>query len=130
MPRKPQLFPHKCREFKYGSKIQIAPEEDTSKPLNDAGICWVQTILGALLWIGCALNNKLLFSLSEIVSQQASATEYTNKEIRQILDYCATCPNDGILYQSSDMILAGHSDDGFNNETRAQSKAGAHILFL
>ena len=26
------------------------------------------------------------------------------------------------------MILAGHSDDGFNNETRARSRAGAHIF--
>ena len=66
MPRKPQLSPHKCREVKYGSKTQLAPEEDTSKPLNDAGILWVQTIVGALLWIGCAVNNKLLVALSEI----------------------------------------------------------------
>ena len=27
------------------------------------------------------------------------------------------------------MIFAGRSDDGFNNETRALSRAGAHIFF-
>ena len=27
------------------------------------------------------------------------------------------------------MILAGHSDYGFNNETRARSRSGAHIFF-
>ena len=49
MPRKPQLSPHKCHEVKYGSKTQLAPEEDISKPLNDAVMFLVQTIVGALL---------------------------------------------------------------------------------
>ena len=74
MPRKPQLSPHKFREVKYGSKTQLVPEEDTSKPLNNAGVCQVQTIVDALLWIGRAVNNKLLVALSAICSQQASAT--------------------------------------------------------
>ena len=75
--------------------------------------------MGALLWIGHAVNNKLLVALSAISSQQASAIEDTNKANHQLLDYCATYPDDGILYRSSNMILAGHSDAGFNNETRA-----------
>ena len=77
IPRKPQLPPHKCCEVKYGSKNQLAPKEDTSKPLNDAGICRVQTIVGALLWIGRAVKNKLFVALSAIGSQQASAIEDT-----------------------------------------------------
>ena len=45
-----------------------------------------------------------------------------------LLDYCATYPNDGITYRASDMVLCGHSDAGFNNETRSRSRAGAHIF--
>ena len=120
MPRKPQLTPHKFHEVKYGSKTQIPPKGESSKPLNDAGICRVQTIVGALLWIGRAVKNKLLVALIAIGSQQASATKDTNKAIHQLLDYCATYPDDGILYRSRNMILAGHSDAGFNNETRAR----------
>ena len=52
------------------------------------------------------------------------------KAIHQLLNYCATYPDDGILYPASDMILSGNSDAGFNNETKARSKAGAHIFFL
>ena len=106
MPRKPQLSPHKCREVKYGSKTQLAPEEETSKPLNDAGIRWVQTIVGALLWIGRAVNNKLLVDISAIGSQQASATEDTNKAIHQLLDYCATYPDDGSKTEPSNATQA------------------------
>ena len=128
MPKKPQLSPHRCKEIKYGSKVQHALEEDTSSPLDPAGIQRVQQIVGALLWIGRAVNNKLLVALSAIGSQQASATMSTNDAIHQLLDYCATYPNDGILYRSSDMILAAHSDAGFANETKSRSRAGAHIF--
>ena len=85
-PHKPQLSSQKCREVKYGSKTQLAPEEDTSKPLNDAGIRRVKKNVGALLCIGRAVKNKILVSLSAIGSQQASATEDTNKETHQLLD--------------------------------------------
>ena len=84
--------------------------------------------MGGLLWVGRAVNNKLLVALSAIGSQQASATESTNDTIHQLLDYCATYPDDGILYRSSDMILAAHSDASFANETRSRSRAGAHIF--
>ena len=70
----------------------------------------------------------MLVALSAIGSQQASATEETNKEINQILDYCATYPDDGILYRASGMVLSGHSNAGFNNETKARSRSGAHIF--
>ena len=73
------------------------PEADDSKPLDDEGIRRVQHVVGALLWVGQAVNNKLLVSLSAIGSQQASVTEETNKEINQLLEYCATYPDDGIL---------------------------------
>ena len=106
----------------------MAPEEDTSKPLNDAGVRHVQQIVGALLWIGWAMNSKLLVALSTIGSQQASATKATNWAIHQILDYCATYNDYGILYQASDMVLAGHADAGFKNETRERSRAGTHIV--
>ena len=79
---------------------------------------------------GRAVKNKLLVALSEIVSQQASSTEDTNKAIHQLLYYCATYPDDGILYRSSNMILVGHSDADFNNETRALSRSGDHFFCL
>ena len=87
MPKKPQLSPHKCKTVNYGSKIQIAPEADNFKPLDDKGIRCVEQVVGALLWVGRAINNTLLVALSAIGSQQASDTEETNKAIIQLLDY-------------------------------------------
>ena len=84
--------------------------------------------MGALLYVGRAVNNKLLVALSAIGSQQAEATEDTASAIEQLLDYVATYPNDGILFRKIDMILAAHADAGFLNESRARSRAGAHIF--
>ena len=85
--------------------------------LDEKGIKQVQMIVGALLFIGRAVNNKLLVALSAISAQQSKATENTNEAMNQLLDYCATYPNDGIIYRTSDMVLAAHSDAGFNNES-------------
>ena len=89
---------------------------DTSQPLNDKGIKRVQCIVGALLYVGRSVNNKLLVYLSTIGAQQAAATEETAAAIEELLDYVATYPNDGILFRNSDMILAAHADAGFPNK--------------
>ena len=49
-PKKPQLSPHKHREVIYGAKEQLAPEDDTSPPLDSQGKKRVQGIVGALLY--------------------------------------------------------------------------------
>ena len=103
-------------------------EEDTSPKLNNEGIKRIQAIVGALLYYARAVHNILLVGMSAIGDQQAAATEQTAVDIDQILDYVSTYPNNGITYRASDMILAAHSDAGFNNEFKARSRAGAHIF--
>ena len=74
------------------------------------------------------MENKLLVGISAIGVQQASVTQRTGAAIDQIVDYCTTYPADGILYRSSDMVLCAHSDAVFRNESKGQSRAGAHIF--
>ena len=114
-PSKPQLSPHKHREIMYGANPQMTHIEDTSPPLDESGIKRIQAIAGAVLLYGKAVNNKLLVTLNSIGTHQAAATESTNEAFNQMLDYIATYPNDGIVYRASYMILAAHSDAGFQN---------------
>ena len=130
MSLKPQLSPHKHREIQYGAKIQTAIDVDTSPTLDAKGIKRVQQIVGALLYYARAVDNKLLVALNAIGMQQLAATEETDKAISQLLDYVATYPNVGTIYRSSGMVLAAHSDAGFNNESKGRSRAGAHIFCL
>ena len=67
-------------------------------------------------------------ALIAIGAHKSSATEKILKEINQLLDYCATYPDNGIVYRLSDMIMTVHSDAGLNNKTKARSRSGAHIF--
>ena len=90
-------------------------KEDTRPPLDEAGIKRIQVIVGAVLFYVRSVDNKLLGTLNSIGTQQAAATEATNKSVNQMLDYLTTYPNGVIMYCASDMILAAHSDAGFQN---------------
>ena len=127
-PKKPQHSPHKHRPIHYGATQQLVQPTDDSPTLNDKGIKIVQGIFGALLYIGRAVNNKLLVSLSAIGYQQAAETEETKDAIGQLLDYVATYPDYGIIDRKSGMILAPHADAGFLNNSKSRIRAGAHIF--
>ena len=96
-------------------------KEDTSPPLDEAGIKIIQAIVGAVLFYERAVSNKLLVTLNAIGTQQAAKTEATNEAVNQMLDYLSTYPNDGIVYRASDIILAAHFDAGFHNESKGRS---------
>ena len=76
----------------------MAQPKDNSPPLDDKGIEQVQRIVGALLYVGRAVNNKLLLALSAIGSNQEAGFVETVETIKQLLDYVATYPEDGILF--------------------------------
>ena len=74
-------------------------------------VMWLHNQWGSV-YVGRAVNNKILVALSAIGALQASATEDTAAAIEQLLDYVATYPSDVILFRKSDMILAAHADAG------------------
>ena len=80
-PKKPQHSPHKHRPIDYGAIQQLVQPTEDSPPLNDKVIKKVQGIVGALLYIGGEVNNKLLVALSAIGDQQAAAIEDTKYAI-------------------------------------------------
>jgi hypothetical protein len=73
------------------------------------------------------VDNKLLVALSAIAARQSYATVATEQAVHLLLNYVATYPSDGIIYQSSDMILCAHANVGLLNKTNSRSWARAHI---
>ena len=57
-PNKPQVSPHKHRKVIYGTKEQLAPEYDTTPPLDSQGTKRVQGIVSTLLYYAPAVDNK------------------------------------------------------------------------
>jgi hypothetical protein len=128
-PIEPQHSPHKHRPITYGAKAQLSNnDEDTSPPLNAAGIKRIKKIVGSLLYYAQAVDNKLLCILSAIGMNQAAATQSTLAKCNQLLDHLALHPNNSTIYKASKMILAAHSDASYLSETKSRSRAGAHIF--
>ncbi len=73
------------------------------------------------------MDNKRLVALSAFAARQSCATVATEQAAHLLLDYVATYPSDGIVYQSSNMVLCAHANASFLNETNSRSRAGAHI---
>jgi hypothetical protein len=129
-PAKPRLSPYKCLPIAYGAKSHITPDPDSLELLDASRKRRVQEIVGSLLYFARAVDNKLLVALSAIAAHQAKATIATEQAVNLLLDYVATYPNDGIVYQESNMILCAHLNAGFLNKTNSCSQAGAHIYLL
>ena len=68
----------------------------------------------------------MLATLSSIAGRLAKGTEKLEAEVKQFLDYCATHPNAGVRFVSSDMLLALHSDASYLSEPQSKSRAGGH----
>ena len=113
IPSKPQHAPFRHATINYGAKQQFANSPDASPKLDDTGIKRIQAVVGTLLYYGRVVDNKLLVALSELRSTQAAATKLTKADLSQLLDYLSTYPDDGILYRSSSIILAAHSDAAY-----------------
>ena len=128
MPSKPQHSPHRHCEITYSAKQQLVPDEDTSPTLDISGIRRIQGIVGALLYYGWLVDNKILVALSDIGTQQSKATESTSAAINQLLDYVATYKTDSITYRASNIRLAAHSYAAYLNISKAWSLYGSHIF--
>ena len=68
--------------------------------LDDKSIKRVQGIVGGLLFIALAVNNKLILALSANGAQKEATTKAKNAAVKQLLEYVATHPNDGLLFSS------------------------------
>ena len=97
-PGNSQQSPYKHAPIIYGAKVYYAAEDNDRPTLDADGILRVQYIVGALLFYGWAVDNKLLVFISELGQQQADATQAINDTILHILDYVATYPSDGIIF--------------------------------
>jgi hypothetical protein len=103
-------------------------EPRASPPVSKADQKFIQKVTGKFLYLGRSVDTTLLTPLSAIAAKQASPTEETMERTRKLLDYIASQEDAVITYHASDMVLAVHSDAGYNNEDQARSRAGGHFF--
>ena len=127
-PNKPQLQPHPHTVPTYGATIQYGKHIGQSSIPTKEQQQYIQKVIGVLLYYGRAVDSTILVALSSLASAQAAPTEYTMELIKWLLDYVATDPEAILTYESSDMILAVHSDASYLSEASARSRVGGHFF--
>jgi hypothetical protein len=77
IPSKPQHQPHQHVIPTYGTTVQYAKPDDTSRQLLPAKKKLIQEVIGVFLYYGCAIDSTMLAALSAIASTQAKPTVET-----------------------------------------------------
>jgi hypothetical protein len=111
-PKHPQHTPSKYVTPVYGEKTQYATQDETP-PLTAKQYLNIQNVTGSILYYARAVDPTVLVPLNDIAMEQTKATEKTQANNDQLLDYLATHPDATIRYHASDMILHIHSDASY-----------------
>ena len=128
-PRKNQFAPYQPAPRNYGKQSDSTIPKDDSPKLDEKRKKVVQQVVGTGLYYARAVDCTILPAISSIASQQANATEETERRIKQLLDYLAMLPNAKVKYYASKMVLNVHSDASYLSEPGAKSRA-AGVYFL
>ena len=75
---------------KYEQKSQYAEEEDKFPQLSKEENVFIQRIKGTCLYYDRTVDSTMLSLLSAIASQQSAPTGETMKQVKYLLDYCAS----------------------------------------
>ncbi|KAG7372528.1 hypothetical protein IV203_018671 [Nitzschia inconspicua] len=128
-PPRPEHSPHTWLKLEYGAKVHFAPADDSSPPLNAAGIKRIQEIVGVFLFYARAVDSTMLPALGTISTQQAIPTTNTLTAITKFLNYAASNPDVCVRYRASGMHLHIESDASYLSKSKARSRyAGYHYL--
>ena len=90
--------------------MKFAEPEDDTPLLPEERIKVFQKGVGVFMYYDIAMENTVLFALSDIGSEQSRATSKTMDEVQQLLDYLASNSNEKIRYHASGMTLFIHID--------------------
>jgi hypothetical protein len=122
-PKHPQHTPSRYVTPAYDAKTQYATKDETP-PLTATKCLTIQKVMGSVLYYARAVDPTVLMPLNDIATEQTKATENTQADTNQLLDYLATHPDATIRYHASDMILHSHSDASYLSVSNARSRLG------
>ena len=108
-------------------KVQRNKPPDLPPNLSSDGKRYIQEVVGVILYHARALNSPVLVALSCIGTEQATPTEFTEKAVVQLLNYCATYSNPVLRFCASDMVLRVYSDASHLSVTKGQSRVTGYF---
>ncbi len=126
--RKGQTCPYSPAPKQYCSEAPAPLPPNTLTLLKNAGIKWVQKIVGSILYYARAVNMTVLMALSTIALEQTKAMEKTMDQCMQLLDYLSFNLEAKVRLHASDMVLNMHSNASYLTEAKAYSCLCGHFF--
>ena len=127
-PSKGRETPTPYTDPVYGTRIQMAPFDDS--PLAPkTSIQRAQEVNGVLSHYARVVDYSLLEGVTRLAMTQAQPTADTMTRIEHILDYTERYPENGIIFEASDMILTSHADASYQSLPGSRSKLGGAHYF-
>ena len=128
-PTIPQYSPHTYNRPNFGTKVQYAPNPDTTRAATPKETKHVQSVTGTFLYYCRAIDPMMIVALNDITAVQSKPTVTTLKKCERLMDYAATYPKAKLRFFSSDMVLHVDSDAVYlvQNNTRSRI-TGYYIL--
>ncbi len=114
-----QDAPYPSVPIRYGAKQQYATQESMAPPLDANDKKFIQQVCGKFIFLGRAVDSTILCPVSAIAAQSSQPTEETMLHTQQLLDYLASQEEAVLTYNTSNMILAVHSNASYLSEPKA-----------
>ena len=83
-------------------------------------------VTGTFLFYARGVDGTMLTVLSFIALKKSAPIERKMNKYKQFLEYAATQPESILLYLSSVIVLAIHSNGTYLNATKSRSRVGGH----
>ena len=80
MPSQPQHSPYRAPPKVYDTAAQDTIQDDVTAKIDEKRVKAIQQVVGGVLYYARAVDSTVLPALSSIASEQASATETTEKK--------------------------------------------------
>ena len=127
-PKLPQHAPYPCAPKTYGKLAQDPIATENSPPAGTEGITHAPKVIGSILYYVRSVDSTHLVALNTLASEHAHMTEKTIENMKHMLDYLATNPNETVRFYQSDMILNEHSNSSYLSAKNAKSRAAGHLF--
>ena len=84
---RPEHQPHQYNPTEYGNNIQYLEAADATPPFDKDETKELMVIVGSLLFLGRAIGNNLLTSLSNLATEKEKGNKATQEAAKKLLHY-------------------------------------------
>jgi hypothetical protein len=101
-PTFPQPSPQVCATPHFCAKVQLTLPPDDSPHLSAKQVTHLQQVIETVLYYARAVDNTMLVTLGRLAAAQSKAITATTYQLKLVLDYASTDPDDKVLGQPHD----------------------------